>query len=139
MIPMLLFLVQVVSNGAGTPYPPDVECQAEDTIGMIACQKHDLAIWDRRLNVEYNRALNRVGPASRKRIRDAQRIWLRYRTKNCEIYEGHGGSIHFILGGGCMIEMTKDRTLELRGFDSGFNQDNELTYVHFWVGGRRSD
>lgn len=119
ILPMLL-IWQAAAGKIDDPYPPDVVCTAEDTVGMIACNKHDLSVWDARLNDEYEKALGRVGAVSREKLRQAQRSWLRYRTANCEVYESHGGTIHFLLGGGCMIRMTRERTLELRGFDGGF-------------------
>ena len=119
IFPMLLML-QAIAGQIDDPYPLDAVCAAEDTVGMIECQKRDLSVWDARLNDEYQKALGRVGAVSREKLRQAQRAWLQYRAANCEVYESHGGTIHFLLGGGCMIRMTRERTLELRGFDAGF-------------------
>jgi len=119
MLAMLLML-QAAAGQIDNPYPPDADCKAEDTVGMIECQKRDYAIWDARLNDAYKKALSRVGSVSRDRLRQAQRSWIQYRATNCKIYESHAGTIHFLLGGGCMIRMTKERTLELHGFDQGF-------------------
>ncbi|MEO1968578.1 MAG: lysozyme inhibitor LprI family protein [Sphingomonadaceae bacterium] len=119
IFPMLLITLAIPGE-IDDPYPPDAVCAAEDTIGMIGCQKRDLSVWDARLNDEYQKALGRVGMASREKLRRAQKSWLRYRAANCEVYESHGGTIHFLLGGECMIRMTRERTLELRGFDGGY-------------------
>ncbi|WP_373280343.1 lysozyme inhibitor LprI family protein [Novosphingobium naphthalenivorans] len=112
--------MQTAPDQIENPYPANPVCDAVDTVGMIECNKHDLAVWEARLNDEYRKALVRVGPVSREKLRQAQRMWLKYRTANCEVYESHGGTIHFLLGSGCIIRMTKERTLELQGFDTGF-------------------
>lgn len=119
IFPMLLISLAIPGQ-SDDPYPPDTICMAEDTVGMIECQKRALSVWDARLNDEYKKALDRVGIASREKLRQAQKSWLRYRAANCEVYESHGGTIHFLLGGGCMLRMTRERTLELRGFDAGY-------------------
>lgn len=120
MLLALMLLAQVTTAPADAPYPPDPACMAEDTVGMVECQKRDLAIWDGRLNREYRAAMQRVGPVSHTKLRKAQRLWIAFRDANCGVYAAHGGTIRALLGGSCMVRMTRERTLELRAFDSGY-------------------
>lgn len=120
MITTMLLMMAAPFAQVASPYPPDDVCMEADTSGMVRCQKHDIAIWERRLEEEYRSALSRVGPVSQERLRQAQETWLRYRDANCRFYEGHGGTISHLLGGGCVIRMTTDRTIELHGLGAGF-------------------
>lgn len=51
----------------------------------------------------------------------AQRGWIAYRDGQCELegWEAHGGSMEPMLVSGCMAELTRARTRELRQFISG--------------------
>ena len=50
-------------------------------------------------------------------LRDAQRAWITFRDKNCNLagYPMRGGSAEPLLIYGCLRQMTLDRTAELRG------------------------
>lgn len=113
-------ILMAILMQAATPYPADKACTATDTSGMVECQKRDIAVWEARVDKEYRNALDRAGPASQDRLRNAQEMWRRYREANCAFYQGHGGTISHLLGGGCIIRMTMERATELRGLDAGF-------------------
>lgn len=51
----------------------------------------------------------------------AQRGWIAYRDGQCELagWEAHGGSMEPMLVSGCLAEVTRARTKELRQFISG--------------------
>lgn len=50
-----------------------------------------------------------------------QRGWIAYRDGQCELagWEAHGGSMEPMLVSGCMAELTRARTKELKAFISG--------------------
>lgn len=50
-----------------------------------------------------------------------QRGWIAYRDGQCELagWEAHGGSMEPMLVSGCMAELTRARTKELKDFISG--------------------
>lgn len=49
-------------------------------------------------------------------LRDAQRAWITFRDKNCELagFAAQGGSMEPLLVNTCMEDMTRKRTEELR-------------------------
>lgn len=51
----------------------------------------------------------------------AQRGWIAYRDGHCELagWEAHGGSMEPMLVSGCLAEMTRKRTTELKEFIEG--------------------
>ncbi len=54
----------------------------------------------------------------------AQRAWITYRDRNCELagFDARGGSMEPMLVSGCLAEMTRARTKELRSFTGEENQ-----------------
>lgn len=54
----------------------------------------------------------------------AQRGWIAYRDGACELagWEAHGGSMEPMLVSGCLAEMTRARTKELRALVKGEEQ-----------------
>jgi uncharacterized protein YecT (DUF1311 family) len=50
-----------------------------------------------------------------------QRGWIAYRDGQCELagWEAHGGTMEPMLVSGCMAELTRARTKELKAFISG--------------------
>lgn len=84
------------------------------TYEMEACLKAKTAEWDRRLNNAYQKALKDADtPAQADQLRDAQRLWARYRNANCRYYDLGEGTIARIDAGECMRSMTEARAKEL--------------------------
>ena len=54
----------------------------------------------------------------------AQRSWIGYRDAECELagFEARGGSMEPMLVSGCMAEMTRARTKQLKDFVGGEDQ-----------------
>lgn len=114
---MILLLAFLASTQTSTPavYPSDSACEENgdgSTMAMAECFKAQSDAWTRRLTIEYAAALA-SGEVDAARLRQAQRAWLRYRDANCAMYYAVKGSIHTILAGRCVRDMTRDRTLEL--------------------------
>ena len=55
----------------------------------------------------------RPAAAESERLREAQRLWIRYRDANCAYYGAGPGSIAAIEAAECLRSMTRSRTLEL--------------------------
>ena len=114
-----MILLVVAAAALQTPassYPSDAPCQDYgdgSTFAMVECFGTQSEVWDKRLNEEYRRATARA-EVDRHKLRDAQRTWLRFRSRNCETYATVNGSISRILSAKCWRDMTRDRTLELR-------------------------
>lgn len=89
------------------------------TYEMVECLKDKTAVWDKRLNAAYPKALAAAQPKQREQLRKAQRAWVAYRDANC-LYWGLGeGTIARIQAGDCMYRMTKKRAEELEGTAEG--------------------
>jgi uncharacterized protein YecT (DUF1311 family) len=54
----------------------------------------------------------------------AQRAWIAYRDRQCELegFEARGGSMEPMLVSGCMAELTRARTKQLKTFIGGGEQ-----------------
>jgi uncharacterized protein YecT (DUF1311 family) len=117
MLLLALVLINQSANEAPSPYPPDPPCTEYSTYGMSQCLQKQAVVWDRRLNDEYAGALKRVSPQARPALRRAQRLWVKYRDANCEMYSRHEGTVAQLWSAGCPLEMSKERALELRKMD----------------------
>lgn len=99
------------------------------TLGMSMCTQAETEAWDALLNREYQRAMADAklldaedmhyfpGFAVRaEKLRDAQRAWITFRDAECELEyaTGGSGSIRHIFGTSCFLQMTAERTIDLR-------------------------
>jgi uncharacterized protein YecT (DUF1311 family) len=111
--------ISILSAGKATPYSPDYQrCLDRSdgvTVSMRQCIADELHLQDLRLNRYYKRVMSRLTGEQKGRLREAQRLWIRYRDANCGFYGGlTGGSMDIILAGDCTLEMTANRATELR-------------------------
>lgn len=104
------------------------ECQARtdggySTAGMANCTAQETAAWDALLNQEYralradlDRRDDGVGMDRSDALRDAQRAWIAYRDAECTLQWARyqEGTIRTLIAGGCHLDFTAGRTLELR-------------------------
>lgn len=86
-----------------------------NTFQMVECLKAKTALWDKRLNVAYQKAVQDAVPAQRDQLRAAQRLWIQYRDANCLYYGLGEGTIARLDAGECMRSMTQVRASELEG------------------------
>lgn len=104
------------------------QCQAQNvggysTAGMANCTAQETAAWDDLLNREYralradlDRRDDGVGMDRSDALRDAQRAWIAYRDAECTLQWARyqEGTIRTLIAGGCQLDFTAGRTLELR-------------------------
>ncbi len=86
-----------------------------NTFQMVECLKAKTAVWDKRLNVAYQKAVQDAQPAQRDQLRAAQRLWVQYRDANCLYYGMGEGTIARLDAGECMRSMTEARAKEFEG------------------------
>ncbi|MDD0975227.1 lysozyme inhibitor LprI family protein [Pseudomonas fontis] len=87
---------------------------AQSTASMSECSAAELKREDARLNQAYKKAMAGLEADSQGRLRDAQRLWVKYRDSNCSMYyQLTGGTMDILNGGGCSLSMTKARADEL--------------------------
>lgn len=104
------------------------------TVGMADCTVAETAVWDAHLNAIYKdlRAELRVadendtqgGVSRADALRDAQRAWITYRDTECALNWAlyQEGTIRTTLHTGCVLDMTAQRVLDLRGYQEGLLQ-----------------
>ncbi|MDD2048921.1 lysozyme inhibitor LprI family protein [Pseudomonas putida] len=87
---------------------------AQSTLDMNNCNGAEIKHQDARLNGAYKKAMTALEPAQQAQLRDAQRLWIKYRDTNCKLYYSlTGGTIDQLNGAGCVLDMTKARANEL--------------------------
>ncbi|MFT4080125.1 lysozyme inhibitor LprI family protein [Rhodomicrobium lacus] len=95
---------------------------ANSTVETRNCIGRDYERNDGELNAIYKRLLEKYSADDadtrerRRRLIEAQRLWLRFRDANCS-WQGAkmiGGTSEDLIVAGCLNDMTKDRTKELK-------------------------
>jgi len=90
---------------------------SDSTYEMRVCNGNELDYQDGLLNKYYKQAMRRLSQHEKRKLRNAQRAWIKYRDAKCES-EGkdmRGGTGEYLLIGGCLVETTTQRAKELRG------------------------
>ena len=111
---------------------PEVDCDnAETQMAMNICADRDYQDADAALNVAYKEALVAARAADESvkdmgetyvgavdALKRAQRAWIGYRDGQCELagFEARGGSMEPMLVSGCLADLTRKRTAELKAF-----------------------
>lgn len=88
------------------------------TAAMANCTNVELAVQDRRLNAAYAAAMAARPAAQKDALRNAQRAWIKRRDTECE-ENLTGGTIDILERGGCRLEMTTVRAVELERMAKG--------------------
>lgn len=112
---------------------PKVDCNnAQTQMEMTYCAHADWEKADAELNATYkdvqkqlkeqdeDLAAGEVKAADR--LLDAQRAWITYRTAHCEVdsFSARGGSMQSMLYSGCLAELTRLRTKELKSLTAEY-------------------
>lgn len=80
------------------------------TYDMVECSSAELSLQDARLNLAYKNAMGVLSSESKNRLREAQRIWIKFRDADCSIYYNlSGGTMDSLNGAGCELSMTQER------------------------------
>jgi uncharacterized protein YecT (DUF1311 family) len=92
------------------------DCNGNGTqADMNICERKNLENADARLNAAYNKLAAKVSAAGKAKLVDAQRAWIKYRDLQCDFESmgTNGGSIHSMIVGQCLTEMTAAQTKRL--------------------------
>lgn len=70
---------------------------------------------DRALNVQYQSTMAALTPATRTRLRSAQRAWISFRDLECKFQSAgvQGGSVYPMIHAQCVERLTRERTSQL--------------------------
>ncbi|OAP34742.1 lysozyme inhibitor LprI family protein [Sinorhizobium americanum] len=109
---------------------PEVDCQkAETQMDLNICADREYQAADADLNKIYNQAMAVMRQTDKElgdidaahvgaieALKKAQRAWIGYRDGECELagFEARGGSMEPMLVSGCLAELTRKRTAELK-------------------------
>ncbi|GAB3395305.1 lysozyme inhibitor LprI family protein [Azotobacter armeniacus] len=114
----LLSLPALAADDGYTPaYSTCMDASGGVTANMVDCMAAETRIQDARLNQGYQAAMQALDAEHQARLRDVQRLWIKYRDANCSLHASFtGGTIDRINGASCVLDMTKTRADELASF-----------------------
>jgi len=108
-----LVLILSASPLAAEPAPEENCNDANSTAEIVQCLATQTAIWDRRLNLTYQKLMSSLPARRRERLRNAQRLWVQFRDANCAYFASGEGSIARVEAGQCLLRLTSARAQEL--------------------------
>lgn len=114
LTPIVPAAAQDIIHSVG--WPKEVKCDGPTWTDreVAACTSEQADLWDKSLNAEYKKALERVTHDSRPLLVKAQRLWVQYRDANCAVQFAQGGTVAKYYGEQCILDTTRNRTKELR-------------------------
>ena len=84
------------------------------TATMLSCIGDETNGQDFRLNRAYKELMGQLSVARRKRLQDAQVLWIKYRDANCNFYaDPDGGTLAALAANDCVMSATANRASEL--------------------------
>jgi len=116
-IALTLFIAYSASAddlGLSAEYSACLDKSGGVTMNVLDCISAETTRQDDRLNKAYKGIMGELDPARKKQLRNAQRLWLKYRDANCGFYaDPEGGSIAKINANDCFLTETTERAKEL--------------------------
>ena len=101
---------QATDDGYSTTYSACMDESGGVTMNMLDCMGSEAEQQDARLNENYKAAMQALTPAQQTQLRDAQRLWIKFRDADCALLGSlTGGSIDRINSASCFLDMTKQR------------------------------
>ena len=95
----------------------DTRCKdTATTAAMRACENSRYESADQALNAEYARLMRQLSPSRQRRLSEAQRTWVAFRTANADFLASaaEGGSLAPLIKVTALADMTEARIAELR-------------------------
>ncbi|WP_046119694.1 lysozyme inhibitor LprI family protein [Ensifer aridi] len=126
----IIGLLFVSVTSAFAQEEPKVDCgKAVTQMDMNICADREYQTADGELNKVYKQAMTAMQATDKEfgdidrayvgaveALKKAQRAWIGYRDGQCELagFEARGGSMEPMLVSGCLAELTRKRTAELK-------------------------
>lgn len=126
----VICLLLISATAAHAQEEPQVDCRnAVAQMDLNICADRDYRAADAELNKAYKQAMAAMQETDKElggidkayvgaveALKKAQRAWLGYRDGQCELagFEARGGSMEPMLVSGCLAELTRKRTSELK-------------------------
>ena len=101
-------------DGYSTAYTACMDKSGGVTANMLDCISSELKQQDARLNKSYNAAMQALEASQQAHLRDAQRLWIKFRDTDCSLLGSlTGGTIDGLNQASCFLDMTKKRADDL--------------------------
>jgi uncharacterized protein YecT (DUF1311 family) len=115
---MVRAFVVVAAFGLALGSAAAAECRGTTQADLNACADSDLKRADAAMNAAYARLMKRIGPQAQAGLKEAQRAWLPYRDRTCDLEAlgTAGGSAQPMVRAGCLAALTQERTKRLAGY-----------------------
>lgn len=93
-------------------------CKGTTQMELNECAGADFKRSDAAMNAAYAKLMKRIGPTAQDGLKAAQRAWLSYRDKSCDLeaLAVEGGSIQPLVRAECLSQLTAERTKMLNGY-----------------------
>ena len=105
---------QAADDGHSTTYSACMDESGGVTMNMLDCMGSETEQQDARLNQNYKAAMQALTPSQQTQLRDAQRLWIKFRDADCALLGSlTGGTIDSVNSASCFLDMTKQRADDL--------------------------
>lgn len=101
-------------DGYSATYSTCMDASGGVTTNMLDCMGSEIKQQDARLNQNYKGAMQALAPAQQTQLRDAQRLWVKFRDADCTLLGSlTGGTSDSVNRASCFLDMTKKRADDL--------------------------
>lgn len=113
---LLLLSSAVTSISAQKPKKTDPCANPQTQTEMTQCAADAYKAADKVLNQVYQNLVAKLDDEEKAQLKEAQTAWLKYRDTNCDFVADQykGGTMRPMIYAGCLADVTKKRTSELR-------------------------
>ncbi len=113
---LVLFLSgSPLASGQGTKKPEPC-ANAQTQADMTICWGNQYKAADATLNQVYRQLMGKLYDDEKNQLKAVESAWLKYRDANCEFVgdQYKGGTMRPMIEAICLVDVTKNRTAELR-------------------------
>ncbi|MGP5480677.1 lysozyme inhibitor LprI family protein [Pseudomonas helleri] len=111
---MLMTSHTLASEEYSSTFNSCVKVSGGATDALSACYSAEIKAQDSRLNSNYKQAMNVLANQKKPKLQDTQRLWIKFRDSDCEMYYSlTGGTIDILNGADCELSTTKKRADDL--------------------------
>ena len=113
---LLLLSSNISSINAQKPKKIDPCANPQTQTEMTQCAADAYKAADKVLNQVYQNLVAKLDDEEKAQLKEAQTAWLKYRDTNCDFVADQykGGTMRPMIYAGCLADVTKNRTSELR-------------------------
>lgn len=113
---LLLMSFGSVSTRAQKPKKPDPCAEPQTQVEMNQCAVNAYKAADAELNQVYKQLVAKLDDEEKAQLKEAQNAWIKYRDANCDFVADQykGGTMRPMIYAGCLQDVTKKRTTELK-------------------------